>query len=203
MSLLTTLKPVSFFPAYTLNHYVLFFRAQVLPRPFDSSNMLVFVPFIFLPYLISLLWNSRTELLSSIFVGLQGDLTSPSERRSVLNIHWCWSWSSNTLTTWCEEPSHWKRPWCWKRLKAGEGGDRGWDGWVASLTQRTWVWASSGVGDGQGGLVCCGSWGCKELDMTEQLNWKHKNLLTDSTVSQATQGGNSLNASKIEELNVT
>ena len=38
----------------------------------------------------------------------------------------------------------WKRPWCWERLKAGEGGDRGCDGWMASLTQWTWVWASSG-----------------------------------------------------------
>ena len=38
-----------------------------------------------------------------------------------------------------------KRPWCWERLKAGgEGGDRGWDGWMASLTQWTWVWANSG-----------------------------------------------------------
>ena len=48
---------------------------------------------------------------------------------------WCWSWSANTLATWCEEPTHWKRPWCWERLKAGgEGDDRGWDGWMASLT---------------------------------------------------------------------
>ena len=37
-----------------------------------------------------------------------------------------------------------KRPWCWERLKAREGDDRGWDGWMASSTQRTWVWASSG-----------------------------------------------------------
>ena len=41
--------------------------------------------------------------------------------------------------------THWKRPWCWERLRAGgEGDDRGWDGWMASLTQWTWVWASSG-----------------------------------------------------------
>ena len=41
--------------------------------------------------------------------------------------------------------THWKRPWCWERLKAGgEGDDRGWDGWMASPNQRTWVWASSG-----------------------------------------------------------
>ena len=37
------------------------------------------------------------------------------------------------------------RPWRWESLKTvGEGDDRGWDGWMASLTQRTWVWASSG-----------------------------------------------------------
>ena len=50
-----------------------------------------------------------------------------------------------TLATWCKEPTHQKTPWCWERLKAaGEGDDRGWDGWMVSLTQRTWVWANSG-----------------------------------------------------------
>ena len=40
---------------------------------------------------------------------------------------------------------HWKRPWCWERFKVGrEGDDTGWDGWMASQTQWTWVWASSG-----------------------------------------------------------
>ena len=39
---------------------------------------------------------------------------------------------------------HWKRPWCWERFKTGGEGDaRGWDGWMASPTQWTWVWASS------------------------------------------------------------
>ena len=38
----------------------------------------------------------------------------------------------------------WKRPWCWQRLTVeGEGDDRGWDGWMASPTQWTWVWTSS------------------------------------------------------------
>ena len=55
---------------------------------------------------------------------------------------WCWSWRSNTLA-WCEELAHWKSPWCWERLKAGEGDDTGWDGWMASLTQWTWVWVNS------------------------------------------------------------
>ena len=71
-----------------------------------------------------------------------------TERKSILNIHWkgwCWSWSANTLATWCEDPTHWKRPWCWERLRAeGEGGDRVWDGWMASPTQCTWIWANSG-----------------------------------------------------------
>ena len=53
--------------------------------------------------------------------------------------------ASNTLTTWFEELTHWKRPWCWERLRAGgEGVDRGWDGWMVLLTQWTWVWANSG-----------------------------------------------------------
>ena len=58
---------------------------------------------------------------------------------------WCWSWNSNTLATSCEELTHLKRPWCWERLKAGgDGDDKGWDGWMASLTQWTWVWVDSG-----------------------------------------------------------
>ena len=48
--------------------------------------------------------------------------------------------NSNTLATWCEELTYWKWPWCWERLEAGEEGDnRGWDGWMASPTQWTWV----------------------------------------------------------------
>ena len=66
---------------------------------------------------------------------------------SVVIIHWkdwCWSWNSNTLATWCEELTHWKRPWCWERLKVGgEGDDRGCDGWMASLARWTWVWVGS------------------------------------------------------------
>ena len=73
-----------------------------------------------------------------------GDQTRQSLRKSILNIHWKdWCWSSNALATWFEELTHWKRPWYWERLKAGEGDNRGWDGWMESLTQLTWVWASS------------------------------------------------------------
>ena len=96
------------------------------------------------------------------------------KRKSTLNIHWkdwCWSWNSNTLATWCEEPTHWERPCCWERLRAGgEGDNRGWDGSVASLTQWTWVWANSGRWWRTGKPGMLQSQGPKELDMTEWLN---------------------------------
>ena len=74
--------------------------------------------------------------------------------QSWIFIHWkdwCWNW--NFLVTWCKilwspDAKNWligKDPWWWERLKTGgEGDDRGWDGWMASLTRWTWVWASSG-----------------------------------------------------------
>ena len=68
-------------------------------------------------------------------------------RQSSLNIHWKdWyrSWSSNILSTWCEELTHWKRPWFWEKLRAREGSDRGWDGWMESLTQWTRVCTNLG-----------------------------------------------------------
>ena len=80
-------------------------------------------------------------------LGLKIDPTGTSKRRSVLSVHWkdwFWSSNSNTLATWCTELTHLKRPWCWERLKAGgEGDDKGWEGWIASLTQWTWVWVNS------------------------------------------------------------
>ena len=79
-------------------------------------------------------------------------------KKSVLNIHWkvwCWNWNPNTLAPWCEELTHWKRPWCWERLRAGgEEGNRGWDGWMISVTQWIRVWANSReVKDGKSGVL--------------------------------------------------
>ena len=98
----------------------------------------------------------------------------------VLNIHWknwCWSWNSNTLATGCEELTHYKRPWCWERLKVGgEGDNRVWDGWHHRLDGHEFEQAS-GVGGGQGSLACCNSWGCRvRQDWVTELNWFTKSI---------------------------
>ena len=59
----------------------------------------------------------------------------------------------------------------WVSVNSGSWWDRGWDGWMASPTWwRESQW-TPGVGDGQGGLACCDSWGRKESDTIEELNW--------------------------------
>ena len=51
-----------------------------------------------------------------------------------------WVLKNCDFELWC-----WKRLWCWEGLGArGEGDNRGWDGWMASLTRWTWVWVNSG-----------------------------------------------------------
>ena len=77
---------------------------------------------------------------------------------------WCWSRSSNTLVTWCKEPTHWIRLWFWERLKEkGEGGDRRWDSIIHSMAMNlSKLWEI--VKDGS--LACSSSWGCKESNMT-------------------------------------
>ena len=81
-------------------------------------------------------------------LGLKKDWTTQFSKKAVLNVHWkdwCWSWNSNTLATSCEELTHLKIPRHWERLKAGgEGDNRGWESWMASPTQWTWVWVNSG-----------------------------------------------------------
>ena len=70
----------------------------------------------------------------------------------------------STLATWCGELTHWKRPLCWERLRArGEGDKRGWDSWMASLSQWTWVEKALGDGEGQGSLVCCSPLGSQRV----------------------------------------
>ena len=106
-------------------------------------------------------------------LGLHGDQTIQSKRKSSLNIHWKdWCWSSNTLAIWCKELTHWKRLWCWERLKAGEGDDRGWGGWVASRILSEYEFEQAAEDEGQGSLACRSPWGGKESDTTERLDKK-------------------------------
>ena len=70
-----------------------------------------------------------------------------------------------------------KRLWCWERLKAGgEGDDRGWDGWMASLTRWTWVWVNSRSWWWTGRPDVLRFMGSQRVDSTEWLNWTELNL---------------------------
>ena len=105
--------------------------------------------------------------------GLQGDPTSPFWRRSVLSVHWkdwCWSWNSNTLATFVNNWLIGKDPDAGKEWGQEEKGttEEEMSGWHHWLYGRESEW-TPGVGDGQGGLTCCNSWGRKELDTTEWL----------------------------------
>ena len=109
---------------------------------------------------------------------LKGPWTARRSNQSILEEispeypleDWCWSWNSSTLATWCKELTHWKRPWCWERLKAGgEGDDRGWDGWMALPTPWTWVWVNSRSWWRTGRPGVLQSMG-SQSDTTERLN---------------------------------
>ena len=81
------------------------------------------------------------------------------------------------FATWCEELTHWKRPWCWEGLGAGgEGDDRGWDGWMASPTQWTWVWEDSRSGwwTGRPGVLRFMESQRVGYDWATELNWIEK-----------------------------
>ena len=89
------------------------------------------------------------------------------------------SWNSSTLATSCEELIHWKRPWCWEGLGAGgEGDDRGWDGWMASLTQWTWVWVNSRSWwwTGRPGVLWFMGLQSVRHDWATELNWCVRHL---------------------------
>ena len=86
---------------------------------------------------------------------------------------WCWSY--NTLANGYEEQTHWKILWCWERLRVGgEGDDRGWDGWMASPTQWTWVWVNSGSWWWTGRPGVLWFMGSQRVghDWATELNWR-------------------------------
>ena len=89
------------------------------------------------------------------------------------------------LATSCEELTHWKRPWCWEGLRAGgEGDDRGWDGWMESPTQWTWVWVNSrswGRTRRPGVLQSMGSQRV-ERDWATELSWTEYSIVYRSHI---------------------
>ena len=73
-----------------------------------------------------------------IFIG-----RTDAEAEAKAPILWLWRSSNLSCPSWWEELTHWERLWCWERLRAGgEGGNRGLDGWLASLTRWTLLWAN-------------------------------------------------------------
>ena len=123
--------------------------------------------------------------------------TERRSNRSILKeispeIHWkgwCWSWNSNTLATWCEELTHWKRLWCWEGLGArGEGDDRGWNGWMASLTRWTWVSVNSGSWCWTGRPVVLRFMGSQRVghNWVTELNWTRTYHIAHETLINVT-----------------
>ena len=92
---------------------------------------------------------------------------------------WCWSWNSNTLATWCGELTHLKTLMLGK-IESIRQKMRWLDG-ITDTVDMLFGWTLR-VGDGQGGLACCGSWGHKESDTTERLNWTELNAQLNATV---------------------
>ena len=105
-------------------------------------------------------------------LGLQGDPTSSSWRRSVWVFIARTDAEAETPILWPPDAKSWL---IWKDLDAGKDWRQEKEitedemvGWHHRLEGHEFGW-TLGVGDGQRGLACCGS--CKELDTTERLNW--------------------------------
>ena len=86
---------------------------------------------------------------------------------------------TETPILWPSDAKSWLigKDWWWEGLGEEKKGttEDGMVGWHHGLYGHEFGW-TPGVGDGQRGLVCCNSWGCKELDMTEGLNWTELNF---------------------------
>ena len=101
---------------------------------------------------------------SSESLGQQRDQTSQSQRKSTLSLHKDLCCSFNTLATWYTEPTDRKRPWCWERLRAGEGAaEDEMVGWHHPFNGHEFE-QTPGDSEGQRSQTCCTSWGYKESE---------------------------------------
>ena len=116
-------------------------------------------------------------------VMLEKTLESPLDCKEIKPVHP--KGRTDALATWCEELIHLKRPWYWERSKVGgEGDDRGWDGWIASPAQWTWVWVNSGSWRWTGRLGILHSMGSQRVGHnweTELINKNHLAWLLNSS----------------------
>ena len=120
-------------------------------------------------------------------LGLQGDPTSPFWRRSALGFLWKEWARAESPVLWPPHGKSWLigkdsdagRDWGQEEKGTTEDEMAGWHHW---LDGRESEW-TPGVGDGQGGLACCNSWGCKESDTTERLNRTELNRIVSSCLS--------------------
>ena len=121
-----------------------------------------------------------------------------SGSRWMITPSW-FGWNFNPLAMWCKL-FHLKRSWSWESLKAGEGDDRGWDGWMASLTQWTWVWEGFRCWWWTGKPGVLQSMGSQKVghDWVTELNW---NLLgTGTSVISETRYSSILPISDLNEI---
>ena len=118
-------------------------------------------------------------------VVLEKTLESPLDCKEIQPLHpkgdqsWVFmertAVETETPILWPPDAKNWlTRLWCWERLKVGgEGDDRGWDGWIASLTQWTWVWVNSRSWQWTGRPGVLQSMGLQRVghDWGTELNW--------------------------------
>ena len=111
--------------------------------------------------------------------------------------------TNNNLATWCKELNHWKRPWFWVRLKVGEEGDnRGWDGWIASWTQWTWIWVSSSSWWWTGEPGVLQSMGLQRVrhNWATELNWTDNNKSNENQVKETVSNMESELSSSLQQM---
>ena len=152
---------------YWQNHFLLRLRSLVcrLSRPDLKENLYSFSLICFIHRINAVQHQLLFSWVKDVCLGPQ--MTCSPLTECSLGV---WSWSSNTLATWCKEPTHWKRLWCLERLRAEKGATEdemvGWYDWLNGHEFEQ----TPGDSKEQGSLACCSLLGCKVSDMTEWLN---------------------------------